>query len=73
MVAGKQEYFTDLVSRQEEDDAEPRLFQLSRLNIKEKAAVIAEILCHHQALTGSRISIPGFFGTGFSNIFYPGI
>ena len=26
-----------------------------------------------QALTGSRISIPGFFGTGFSNIFDPGI
>ena len=36
MVAGKQEYFTDLVSRQEEDDTEPRLFQLSRLNIKKK-------------------------------------
>ena len=46
-LGGKQEYFTDLVSRQEEDDAEPRLFQLSRLNIKEKAAVIAEILCHN--------------------------
>jgi len=28
-LGGKQEYFTDLVSRQEEDDAEPRLFQLS--------------------------------------------
>ena len=27
---GKEEYFTDLVSRQEEDHAEPRLFQLSR-------------------------------------------
>ena len=31
---GKEEYFTDLVSRQEEDDAEPRLFQLSRYNIQ---------------------------------------
>ena len=28
-LGGKQEYFTDLVSRQEEDDAEPRFFQLS--------------------------------------------
>ena len=28
---------------------------------------------HQQALTGSRISIPGFFGTGFSNTFDPGI
>ena len=27
----------------------------------------------HQALTRSRISIPGFFGTEFSYIFYPGI
>jgi len=28
-LGGKEEYFTDLVSRQEEDHAEPRLFQLS--------------------------------------------
>ena len=28
-LGGKQEYFTDLVSRQEEDDTEPRFFQLS--------------------------------------------
>ena len=32
-----------------------------------------QVTCQEQALTGSRISIPGFFGTGFSNIFYPGI
>ena len=30
VVAGKEEYFTDLVSRPEEDHSEPRLFQLSR-------------------------------------------
>ena len=34
---------------------------------------VVHLVHPHQALTGSRISIPGFFGTGFSNIFDPGI
>ena len=52
--------------------------------VKGEGAVVAEPRGGDQALTGSRISIPGFFGTGFcqipgffgtgfSNIFDPGI
>ena len=34
---------------------------------------IGKELGHEQALAGSRISIPGFFGTGFLNMVDPGI
>ena len=35
--------------------------------------VVTDKQMHKVREAGSRISIPGFFGTGFSNIFDPGI
>ena len=46
---------------------------LALLFIARKYSLLPIEKCGDQALAGSRISIPGFFGTGFPNIFDPGI